>query len=105
MRRSGVISKKSAVTIAVITEDKSTDAKIKFIGLQFSRYCCSDDLVELKSKLMSSALIASVMVGITVKRKSGIFQVTSSGAEKSQSHVKIKIKMQVLHRAIEQGCF
>lgn len=54
---------------------------------------------------MCSALIASAMVGITVRRKSGKFQVTSSDAEKTQSHVKIKIKMQVLHRAIEQGCF
>jgi len=92
MRCSGVIGKKSAVTIVVTTEDKSADAKINYIGLQFSRYCCSDDLVELKSKLMSSALIASAMVGITVKRKSGKFQVTSSDAEKSQSHVKMKNK-------------
>jgi len=96
MRCSGVIGKDSAVTVVVITSNKGTDAKIKYIGLQFSKYCCSDDLVELKSKPMSCALIASAMVGITFKRKSGKFQVTSSDNEKAQSNVKMKNKSKQL---------
>ena len=91
-----MIGKNSAVNIVVITENKGTDAKIKYIGLHFPKYCCSDDFVELKSKPMRSALIASAMVGIAVKRKSGKFQVTSSDDEKSQSHVKMKNKSKQL---------
>jgi hypothetical protein len=89
MRYSGVIDKDSAVAVVVITSNKGTDAKIKYIGLQFSKYCCSDDLVELKSKPTSCELKASAIVGSTFKRKSGKFQVTLSDTEKSQSHVKI----------------
>jgi hypothetical protein len=93
---SAVIGKDFAEIVVIITWNMGADAKIKYIDLQFSKYCCFDDLVELKSKPMSCALRAIAMVGITIKRKSSKFQVTLRNPEKLQSHIKMKNKRKQL---------
>jgi hypothetical protein len=80
--------------------NNGADAQNKYVALQFSKYCCSGDLVESQSTLMTWAESASAIGELTTKRNKGKFQETSSVVQKAHRYR----KMTITRRQLEASC-